>query len=329
MLVAMSLRRLPTAARRLAGCGEEEPNYLLGFILTIVAGMATVLGSVAILFAKNGQDPKKVTAAAMGFAAGVMTWVSFVDILGAEAVEFFEHHFRPPDCGGGRRLNAGGDEGAGGEGGETILVRVCVASFFFVGVIAAIGLDKCVDAMLAKPEDAAEGDDSDAKEHLHTHGPQPGSSLERISLVTFLALTIHNFPEGLATFFGGGTGSFAVPVAIGMHNIPEGMAIAVPFYQSSGSVWGAVKNTFLAGLAQPIGAGFGWFLIAICRFEGLPSFAFGAVYAMTAGVMVCVSIMELLPEAFAAATPMFVCLWVFGGFALMECSLICLSASGA
>jgi zinc transporter ZupT len=235
-------------------------------------------------------------------------------------VEFFEHHFRPPDCGGGRRLDAGG--------GETIWVRVYVAGFFFVGVLGAIGLDKCVDAMFAKQEDLSEGD-SEAKEHLHSHDSHQVSSLERISFVTFLALTIHNFPEGLATFFGGGTGSFAVPVAIGMHNIPEGMAIAVPFYQSSGSVWGAVKNTFLAGLAQPIGAAFGWFLIAICRLEGLPSFVFGAVYALTAGVMVCVSIMELLPEAFAGATPMFVSLWAFAGFALMECSLICLSASGA
>jgi len=318
----------PSVARRLAHCSEKEPDYLLGFVLTIIAGMATCLGSVAILFAKMGGNPKKVTSAAMGFAAGVMMWVSFIDILGTEAVQFFEHHFHPPDCGSGRRLSAGVGEGDGGEGGETICVRLCVAGFFFVGVLAAIGLDKCVDAMFSNQENVEEGD-SDSSEALNHHDSQKVSSLERISFVTFLALTIHNFPEGLATFFGGGTGSFAVPVAIAMHNIPEGMAIAVPFYQSSGSVWGAVKNTFWAGLAQPIGAAFGWFLIAICRLEGLPPFVYGAVYASTAGVMVCVSIMELLPEAFAGATPMFVSLWVFAGFALMECSIICLNASGA
>ena len=84
---------------RAVECEEEEaPNYTLGFVLTFVEGSATTLGSLAICFVKDSENPKKMTAAALGFAAGVMTYVSFVDVLGAESPEFFGSHFAPEGC---------------------------------------------------------------------------------------------------------------------------------------------------------------------------------------------------------------------------------------
>lgn len=322
--------------RRLSECeDEEDANYLLGFGLTFVAGMATVLGCLAICCVKGKDNPKKVTSAALAFAAGVMMYVSFIDVLGGEAPEFFENHFHPSDCA--RRLQA--EEGNGtavqadeeDEEGESIWIRICVAGFFFVGMVLASGLDKCVDAIFGEAhthEGAASDEESDSSAD-EKEKKEGGSSLERISLVTFLALSAHNFPEGLATFFGGGSGSYTVPIAIALHNIPEGMAIAVPTYQSSGSIKKAVFNTFLAGLAQPLGALVGWLMVVIFRLDDLPNFAYGVVYAATAGVMVCVSLMELLPEAFAGAHPFFVLYWILGGFILMEFSIICLDLSGA
>jgi len=155
------------------------------------------------------------------------------------------------------------------------------------------------------------------------------SSLERVSLVAFVALTLHNFPEGLATFFGGGNKSFAVPFAIAMHNIPEGAAIAIPIYQSSGSVAMAVRNTCIAGLAQPAGALVGWILILGLKVENVSNFVYGALYSATAGIMVCVSIMELIPEALQGGSPFFVGCCIFGGFLVMEVSIILLGLSGA
>jgi ZIP family zinc transporter len=309
--------------RRLSECeDEEDANYLLGFALTFVAGMATVLGCLAICCVKGRENPKKITSGALAFAAGVMMYVSFIDVLGGEAPEFFENHFHPPDCA--RRLHEEEEEEEG-----SIWIRICVAGFFFVGMVLASGLDKCVDVIFGHTHGGAEQDGSDEESDSSADVKEGGSSLERISLVTFLALSAHNFPEGLATFFGGGSGSFTVPIAIALHNIPEGMAIAVPTYQSSGSIKKAVLNTFLAGLAQPLGAAVGWLMMVIFRLDDLPNFAYGVVYSATAGVMVCVSLMELLPEAFASAPPLFCLYWILGGFVLMEFSIICLDLSGA
>ena len=333
------IRDLINYMSRAVECEEEEaPNYTLGFVLTFVAGSATTLGSLAICFVKDSENPKKMTAAALGFAAGVMTYVSFVDVLGAESPEFFGSHFAPEGCERRKMQEAFGPEpGNAGpvvEEGETIWVRVCVAGFFFLGIILAMGLDVCVDCLFSGGHGHGHGGhdhshDEEAKGDTVTPDKEEeNTSLQRISMVTFFALAMHNFPEGIATFFGGGTGSFTVPIAIAMHNIPEGMAIAIPCYQVTGSFCTAVRNTFIAGLAQPIGAAFGWFLIVQLQIEDLPAFTYGAVYSLTAGVMVCVSIMELLPEAFASAPANYVIWFVFAGFVMMEFSIICLDLAG-
>jgi len=346
------------------GC---TPNYLLGFGFTIVAGLATVLGALGVpLIQKyDANVARKLTSGALGFAAGVMMYVSFVDLLGEEAQEFFEKHFTPK-AGCGRRLD---NHDHGGHAEENVWVRIYVALFFFLGIGLAMGLDNLSHYLVGGhshsthshsteesagesrqvelvrnaaagcggAQEEAEGGTAAGAEHRNS-GELPvrqrsteehKAALERASLVTFLALTMHNFPEGLATFFVGGKGSFTVPFAIALHNIPAGLAIAIPVYQASGQAMKAVQATFIAGMAQPAGAAIGWFMIFVCGFETVPNFMYGAMYSLTAGIMVCVSLMELLPEAFKSAPPSFVCCCVFSGFLLMEVSIVILKLAGA
>jgi ZIP family zinc transporter len=299
-----------------------------------------MLGSSFIPALKWGSH-ERITGGALGFAAGVMLYVSFVDILGSEAKELFENHF------------AFADEVAstlGEEKQENLSVRIWIACFFFVGLAIATLLDIAMSYIpveerdqnssaasssrsleLTKSDSGAGGlsdtlstTTSDHAVTLDGKAPDVRMSLERVSLVTFVALTLHNIPEGLATFAGGGTGSYTIPFAIAMHNIPEGAAIAIPTYQATGSVWKAVRSTFIAGLAQPAGAALGWLSVRIAHVEDVPDFLYGAMYSVTAGIMVCVSIMELIPEALEAASPRFVGCCTFLGFFVMECSILLL-----
>merc|ERR1719320_512302 len=167
------------------------------------------------------------------------------------------------------------------------LARLFVGLSFFGGILIAVALDRfcpdenckddCKSAPKGEPEaenvemgecagaaearskqqrtDALIGletstNDTDAMDKQTGSGP----SLSRVSLVTFLAMTVHNFPEGIAVFCDMTSGTKLLTVAIALHNIPEGAAVAIPVYQTSKSLLRAVVMTFISGLTQPIGA---------------------------------------------------------------------------
>lgn len=118
----------------------------------------------------------------------------------------------------------------------------------------------------------------------------------RMGIFTALAIAIHNFPEGLATFVSAmQEPSVAIPivVAIAIHNIPEGIAVSVPIYQATGSKMKAFLYSFLSGLAEPIGALIGWFILMPI----MNDIVFGIIFAGVAGIMVFISFDELLPAA--------------------------------
>lgn len=111
-----------------------------------------------------------------------------------------------------------------------------------------------------------------------------------------LAIGIHNFPEGLATFMGGlsdPTLGISIAVAIAIHNIPEGLAVSAPIYYATKSRKKAFILSFLSGLAEPVGALIGYFLLK----EFFNEITFGLVFAGVAGIMVYISLDELLPTA--------------------------------
>jgi ZIP family zinc transporter len=315
--------------------GTTETNYALGFLLTLVAGCTTMLGAAFIPALKWGSHDK-VTAGALGFAAGVMLYVSLVDVLGEEAEEFFGKHFKAENKASCRNLREDDD--------VDIQVRIWITVFFVVGLeigTVMFVIMASIPSLVSSDQNTQGQRSAQAElrclERSASKGPctvstsstgdddgdlcQPsckGSSLERVSAVAFIALTLHNIPEGLATFLGGGTGSFTVPFAIAMHNIPEGAAIAIPSYQASGGdLLKAMRATLVASLAQPVGAAIGWLLISVIELDAVSDFFYGAMYSVTAGIMVCISLIELIPEAVEAATPRFASFSVILGFFVM------------
>lgn len=122
------------------------------------------------------------------------------------------------------------------------------------------------------------------------------NDLYRTGMKTAVSIGIHNFPEGMATFataLQNPTLGVSIAIAIAIHNIPEGMSVAVPIYHATGSKRKALKAAFVSGLAEPIGALVGYFFLA----PFLNDFVFGIVFAAVAGIMVFISLDELLPAS--------------------------------
>lgn len=346
---------------------DASPNFFFGFLMALLAGMATVLGVAFVPLIKYSKVSEvTATSGALAFAAGVMMWVAFVDVLGGHAQEFFNSHFAAMSDSGDHsgHDHSGHDhvKAAAGHGENETEVRLWIALFFFIGMGATVAMDAVIEKYFGHVHghghDGGEETNDHADVHVHTHETTKSSlsamlqmeiekgdvdavqesvvamaaaneSMSRASLVAMLALAMHNFPEGLATFFDGANGGFAVAIAISLHNVPVGAAIALPAYQSSG-YRAAFKACILTGLSQPAGAVFGWLLVVIlgAGYE-VPTFAYGALYAMTAGVMIGVVLAGLMPEALERKSSMFVSLNMMAGFLVMEGSLIILSASGA
>merc|ERR1740129_2008003 len=308
---------------------EAEFNMLNGLLLTFIAGMATMGGLLFIPVINSGiTTEKKATSAALAFAAGVMIWLSFVDMLSHAAIEQFSSHYSEDD----------GSHSHGPEGVEGVLVRVWTLVFFFVGMGITVGVDTFVASVFGhththsnphshgdhehEAATAPQAIEMNLAEHSHSGDPHHGAegeaghkedidrdSLLRISMLTLIALALHNLPEGLAAFFSSSTGEWIVVIAIGMHNLPEGAAIAVPAYQSSKSYMKATVMTFIASLAQPLGGLIGYVFLVLLGLGRPTEFAYGAIFSITAGVMVAISLVSLIPEALGMSTPAFCMAW--------------------
>ena len=228
------------------------------FALTLLAGLATGIGAVIALVTKK-LDPRFL-ATALGFSAGVMLWVSMVELL-PTATEYM-------------------GAGLGAERG-----RWAAVGGFFAGVLL-IGIIDHLVPETANPHEIPQGD-AEAVRRMR---------LMRTGLFTAGALAVHNFPEGFATFVTAlqePQMGVAVAVAIAIHNVPEGIAVSVPIYYATGSRAKAFGYSFTSGLAEPAGALLGYVLWA----PYLNDTMLGFVLASVAGVMVFISLDELLPTA--------------------------------
>lgn len=237
-------------------------NITIAFLLTLIAGLATGIGSTMILFVKKTNT--KILSFSLGLSAGVMLYVSFVEIL-MKAVESLSNEF-------------------GSKMGNLYAIIG-----FFAGVVLISIIDKFLPEM-GNPHEIHTVEEMDGNSQEHKE------KLMRMGLFTALAITIHNFPEGLATFISAiEDPSLGIPIAIAIaiHNIPEGIAVAVPIYYATGSKMKAFKLSFISGLSEPIGALLGYFIFI--RYFG--DAMFGFVFAAVAGIMVYISLDELLPAA--------------------------------
>jgi ZIP family zinc transporter len=177
-----------------------------------------------------------------------------------------------------------------------------VASFFGGIVLIAV-----IDMLIPSAENPHEVHTEAETAPLHdpdAGGSEPHSrKLLRMGLFTALAITIHNFPEGLATFLAAlkdpGVGA-AIAVAVALHNIPEGISVSVPIYYATGSRRKAFCYSLLSGLAEPVGAGIAYLALRI--FLGgdsgvIPDEVMGVLFGGVAGIMVYISLDELLPTS--------------------------------
>ncbi len=236
-------------------------TVLFAFGLTMFAGLSTGIGSAIAFFTK--QTNTKFLSVALGFSAGVMIYVSFVEIMVKARVELISE--------------------LGERSGHWATVGA-----FFGGILFIAIIDKLVPSAENPHEirKVEEMQDATAKNH----------KLMRMGLFTALAIAIHNFPEGLATFTAALTDpnlGIPIAVAIAIHNIPEGIAVSVPIAYATGNKKKAFLLSFSSGLAEPVGALVGYLILM----PFLSPVVFGVLFASVAGIMVFISLDELLPSA--------------------------------
>ena len=263
-------------------------TVLFAFGLTVFAGLSTGIGSAIAFFAKKAST--RFLAVALGFSAGVMIYVSMVEIF-----------FKAKDA-------------LQGAMGERSGYWVTVAAFF--GGIALIALiDKFV------PEAENPHDMRKASNVVTLESSEAKNKLMRMGVLTALAIGIHNFPEGLATFTSAlkdPSLGIAIAVAIAIHNIPEGIAVSVPIYYATGNKKKAFWLSFLSGLSEPVGALIGYLILM----PFINDVVFGILFASVAGIMVFISLDSLLPAAREYGDAHLSIYGLVAGMAVMAISLL-------
>ena len=152
------------------------------------------------------------------------------------------------------------------------------------------------------------------------------SALHKLGIMSAIAIAIHNFPEGIATFIGAlndpqmGAG---ITFAISIHNIPEGIAVAIPIYYATQNKWKALLIATLSGFSEVIGALLCWVVTAIFGIELTGGgVAFPLILAAVAGIMIYISLDELLPTAEKYGKHHIAIAGVISGMAIMGISLL-------
>lgn len=260
-------------------------NVLFAFGLTLFAGLSTGIGSALAFFTKKTNT--KVLSVALGFSAGVMIYVSFVEI-------FFK-----------AKASLTAEMGAVRGSWATVIA-------FFAGIFFIALIDKLVPSY-ENPHEIRRIEKIDSG--------ITDEKLLRMGMFSALAIAIHNFPEGLATFVSALEDTslgISIAVAIAIHNIPEGIAVSIPIYYATGDRKKAFRLSFLSGLSEPVGAIFGYFLF-------MPFFTeitFGILFASVAGIMVFISLDELLPSAREYGEHHLSIYGLIAGMSLMAVSLL-------
>lgn len=245
-------------------------NILLAFLLTLLAGLSTGIGSFLAFFTKRTNT--SFLTVSLGFSAGVMIYISMIEIF-PEAEE---------------SLVAAYGNGLG----SFYTVAAFFAGIFLMGLIDKLIPNYENPHELAKVEDVQKvtRELESGKESIE------GYKIHRLGVFIAVGITIHNFPEGLATFIAvlhDPALGLAIAIAIALHNIPEGIAVSIPIYYATGSRKKAFIYSFLSGLAEPLGAVVGFLILMPFMNEAV----FGFVFAMVGGIMVYISFDELLPAA--------------------------------
>ncbi|QEE17509.1 zinc transporter ZupT [Promethearchaeum syntrophicum] len=258
----------------------------MAFLLTILAGLSTGIGSLIAFFIRKPKT--SYLSFALGFSGGVMLYISFVELLpnGMEAI------------------------------GEFWSIVILFSGMFFIGIMDFLlpeveNPHHIVDSECLEEEaKSCEDDDSENK-----------SKLMKMGVVMALAIGIHNFPEGMATF---GTAlsdlnlGILTSIAIALHNIPEGISVSIPIYYATKNRKKAFLYSFLSGLAEPIGAAIGYLILR----PFLNDQVIGGLLVFISGVMIYISLDEILPTAHHYGQGHIVIIGIVLGMIVMALSLL-------
>lgn len=240
-----------------------EQNILLAFLLSLFAGLSTGIGGLVVFFFKKINE--KLFAFSLGLSAGVMILISFGEFIPNSHKVLTEEM---------------------GDKQGTMMLWLC----FFIGIFLIGIIDRLIPSM----------------ENPHEIQPieninkpiKNGKKLMRMGVFTALAITIHNFPEGIATLIAAiekPSLGVAIAIAVAIHNIPEGISVAVPIYQATQSRKKAFITSLLSGLSEPVGAMIAYLILM----PYITPILLGQIFAIIAGIMVFISLDELLPATHA------------------------------
>ncbi|EAI7463424.1 zinc transporter ZupT [Campylobacter jejuni] len=256
-------------------------QIFIAMLLTLFAGFSTAIGSIIAFFSR--KDDLRVLSLGLGFSAGVMIYISFMEIL-PTALKDFKNHY------------------------DSHWAELLGLACFFGGILMSLLIDKLI------PEDVNPHEPKEDLSELKICPlPQKGQNppkfhpgeklhqintkaLKRTGIFTALAIAIHNFPEGFATFISSLdnlTLGIAIAIAVAIHNIPEGLAVSLPIYHATGDKKKAFIYSALSGLAEPLGA----FVGALILLPFIGDLTLAISFAVIAGIMVFITLDELLPAA--------------------------------
>ncbi len=262
-------------------------NIVFAFALSLFAGLSTAIGGALGLF--TSKTNTKFLSLSLGFSAGVMIYISFVEIF-PEARHALAEAYPQKQA-------------------DWITVLG-----FFVGIFV-IGM---IDRLIPSEDNPHE---IRKVEELNEQKNTKSKRLLRVGLFTALAVAIHNLPEGMASFTAALLEpelGIAIAIAVAIHNIPEGIAVSVPVYHATGNRKKAFWAAFLSGLAEPVGALLVWMVLM----PFLSASLLGFLFAMIAGIMVFISLDELLPAAEEYGEHHLSIYGLIGGMAVMAISLL-------
>ena len=274
-------------------------GIISALILTLIAGAATGIGGALVLFKKKVSS--NFLAGALGLSAGVMIFISLAELFPEAQSEI---------------MNISSIR----HGDALVLLA------FFLGM----GLITLIDFAIPEYENPHEASGLSLEAKTAAVGMLKQTTnekaLHRLGLMSALAIAIHNFPEGIATFIGSlndpqmGAG---ITFAISIHNIPEGIAVAIPIYYATKSKGKALLYATLSGMSEVIGA---LLCLAVTAVFGVEltgeGAAFPLILAAVAGIMIYISLDELLPTAEKYGKHHVAIAGVVGGMAIMGISLL-------
>lgn len=261
------------------------PEVGFALLLSALAGLSTTIGSLLALFVR--KPGTRLMTLTLGFSGGVMILVSFVELL------------------------PGGIDALGFAGANLA---------FFGGMVAMFLIDELIPHNYMGERHHTEAEDGQEAALRQAQDTALKNRLLKTGLFVALGLGIHNFPEGMASFataLSDPQMGIAIAIAIAIHNIPEGLAVSAPVYAATGSRSKAFWWSFLSGVAEPVGA----LLAALVLLPFLNEVILGVLLSAVAGIMVFISIDELLPVSRAYGEEHLSIVGIVAGMAVMSFSL--------